>query len=199
MIQNEIENARRSLPCGITAKVNSLVDPEIIELLYQASTAGVPVRLIVRGICCLIPGKPGISENITVRSIVGRLLEHSRIFLFENAGKQKVFLGSADWMPRNLDRRVELIFPVEEDVLKQRVLRILERMLADNENARVMGPDGTYARVDRRGKAPVSCQTEFMRMAAEAVRKRKEQTSALPFEPIRSADTQPQNRERTEE
>ena len=192
MIRGEIENAKRSLPCGITAKVNSLVDPELVELLYQASSAGVPVRLIVRGICCLIPGKPGISENITVRSIVGRLLEHSRIFLFENAGNPKVFLGSADWMQRNLDRRVELVFPVEEEALKRRVLNILDLFLADNENARIMNPDGTYSHVDRRGKAPVSCQAEFMRLAGDAVRRRKEREAALPFEPVRSPGAEKQ-------
>ena len=192
MVRGEIENAKRSLPCGITAKVNSLVDPELVELLYQASSAGVPVRLIVRGICCLIPGKPGISENITVRSIVGRLLEHSRIFLFENAGNPKVFLGSADWMQRNLDRRVELVFPVEEEVLRRRLLNILDLFLADNENARSMNPDGTYSHIDRRGKAPVSCQTEFMRLAGEAVRRRKEREAALPFVPVRSPGAEKQ-------
>lgn len=167
MIRNEIENAKESLPCGITAKVNSLVDPEIISLLYQASEAGVPVRLIVRGICCLIPGKEGYSTNISVRSIVGRLLEHSRIFVFENAGSPKVFLGSADWMQRNLDRRVELVFPVEDEQLRLRVMQVINLLLSDNENARTMGNDGTYFRVDRRGKAPVNCQEEFMKIALQ--------------------------------
>ncbi|WP_267459213.1 polyphosphate kinase [Caproicibacter fermentans] len=167
MIRNETENAKKSLPCGITAKVNSLVDPEIIDLLYQASKAGVPVHLIVRGICCLIPGKTGFSENITVRSIVGRLLEHSRIFVFGNAGNTKVFLGSADWMQRNLDRRVELVFPVEDEHLRGRIMKIVDLLLNDNENARTMEADGTYSRVDRRGKTPLSCQDEFAKIAQQ--------------------------------
>ncbi|QAT49642.1 RNA degradosome polyphosphate kinase [Caproiciproducens sp. NJN-50] len=167
MIRNEMENAKKNLPCGITAKVNSLVDPEIIALLYQASGAGVPVRLIVRGICCLIPGKEGYSENITVRSIVGRLLEHSRIFTFENAGNTKVFLGSADWMQRNLDRRVELVFPVEDGQLRRRIMQAVDLMLKDNENAREMNSDGTYFRVDRRGKTPLNCQEEFTKIAQQ--------------------------------
>ncbi|MVB13015.1 Polyphosphate kinase [Caprobacter fermentans] len=167
MIRNETENAKKSLPCGITAKVNSLVDPEIIDLLYQASKAGVPIHLIVRGICCLIPGKTGFSENITVRSIVGRLLEHSRIFVFGNAGNTKVFLGSADWMQRNLDRRVELVFPVEDEHLRGRIMKIVDLLLNDNENARTMEADGTYSRVDRRGKTPLSCQDEFAKIAQQ--------------------------------
>jgi polyphosphate kinase len=167
MIRNETENAKKSLPCGITAKVNSLVDPEIISLLYQASGAGVPIRLIVRGICCLVPGKEGYSENITVRSIVGRLLEHSRIFVFESAGNAKVFLGSADWMQRNLDRRVELVFPVEDEQLRGRIMQVIGLLLSDNENAREMSCDGTYSRVDRRGKTPINCQEEFTKIAQQ--------------------------------
>ena len=115
MIEHEIENAEAGLPSGITAKVNSLVDPEIIRMLYRASQAGVKITLIVRGICCLVPGIKGISENIQVRSIVGQLLEHSRIFIFENGGIKKIYMGSADWMQRNLDKRVELVFPIEDD------------------------------------------------------------------------------------
>lgn len=167
MIRNEIENAKRDLPCGISAKVNSLVDPEIISLLYQASNAGVPIRLIVRGICCLIPEKEGCSENITVRSIVGRLLEHSRIFIFESAGNAKVFLGSADWMQRNLDRRVELVFPVEDEQLRRRIMQAVDLMLKDNENAREMSSDGTYFRVDRRGKTSLDCQEKFTQIAEQ--------------------------------
>lgn len=167
MIQKETEHAKKSLPCGITAKVNSLVDPEIIQLLYQASSAGVPVRLIVRGICCLVPHKKGFSENISVRSIVGRFLEHSRVFIFENAGNPKVFLGSADWMPRNLDRRVELVFPVEDILLRDRVIHIMELLLKDNQNAREMDANGTYTRVDRRGKTPLSCQNELLKIAQQ--------------------------------
>lgn len=182
MIRCETQNARQGLPSGITVKVNSLVDPGIISLLYEASCAGVPVRLIVRGICCLIPGLPGVSENIEVVSIVGQLLEHSRIFRFENGGSPKVYLGSADWMPRNLDRRVELVFPVEDPDLKQRMFDTLDLMLRDNINARRMTGGKEYVRVDRRGKAPCNSQTEFSRFAHEAVRSLAAQESDKPLD-----------------
>ena len=182
MIQKEIENAKHSLPCGITAKVNSLVDAGIIRLLYQASKAGVPIRLIVRGICCLVPHKEGFSDNISVRSIVGRFLEHSRIFVFENAGNPKVFLGSADWMPRNLDRRVELVFPVEEKSLQNRVIRMMELLLKDNKNAMEMQSDGTYNRVDRRGKKSLSAQSELMKIAQQYAKDCLNQNIAVPIE-----------------
>ena len=160
-IRRETENAKRGLSSGITAKVNSLVDPEIIGLLYEASQAGVPIQLIVRGICCLIPGLPGISETITVRSIVGQLLEHSRIFRFENGGEPHIFMGSADWMPRNLDRRVELVFPIEDERLRERAFSILDLMLSDNTNARLMQPDTSYVHIDRRGKASSTASVNF--------------------------------------
>lgn len=188
MIEKEIENSLHDLPCGITAKVNSLVDPQMIELLYKASRAGVPIRLIVRGICCLIPGLPAISENITVHSIVGRQLEHSRIFRFENAGSPKIYMGSADWMQRNLDRRVELVFPIEDADLKERAFSILNIMLNDNINTRVMQSDTTYSHIDKRGKAPNDCQAEFWRMAQKAVEKLAEQDETKPFRPIRAED-----------
>lgn len=189
-IQREIDNAQQNLPCGITAKINSLVDPQIIALLYRASGAGVPVRLLVRGICCLIPGLSGISDNITVHSIVGQLLEHSRIFRFENAGNPRIFMGSADWMQRNLDRRVELVYPVEDDVLKQRSFDILEQMWNDNTNTRVMNSDGTYVRVDRRGKAAQNCQLIFSQLAQDAVRKLQQQEESKRYEPVRSPRTE---------
>ncbi len=188
MIKKEIEHAKNGLPSGITAKVNSLVDPRIIELLYEASQANVPVKLIVRGICCLIAGKPGVSENITVYSIVGQLLEHSRIFLFENAGNPKLYMGSADWMPRNLDRRVELVFPIESEDLKQRGLEILNVMLNDNVNARAMQPDTTYQHVSRRGRAACNCQTKFASMAQHAVAQLQEVDRTQPYHPIRSPE-----------
>lgn len=188
MIETEIRNAQQGLTSGITVKVNSLVDPEMIGLLYRASQAGVSVRLIVRGICCLIPGLPGVSENITVHSIVGRQLEHSRIFRFENAGSPKIYMGSADWMPRNLDRRVELIFPIEDAALRERAFSILERMLNDNINTRIMQPDTTYSRVDKRGKAPCDCHADFWRMARSAAEKQMEPDERRPYQPIRSAD-----------
>ncbi len=188
MIQKEIGNANKGLPCGITAKVNSLVDPRMIELLYSASQANVPIRLIVRGICCLIPGLPDISENITVHSIVGRQLEHSRIFRFENAGTPKIYMGSADWMSRNLDRRVELVFPIEDAALRERAFEILELMFHDNINTRIMHSDTSYARIDRRGKAPIDCQKEFWRLALKAAEELTEQGERQLYRPIRCAD-----------
>lgn len=182
MIRHETQNAMQGLPSGITVKINSLVDPAIIALLYESSGAGVPIRLIVRGICCLVPGLPGVSENIEVVSIVGQLLEHSRIFLFRNAGSPKVYLGSADWMPRNLDRRVELAFPVEDPDLRQRLFDTLDLMFRDNLNARKMLPTKAYVHVDRRGTAPCNSQTEFSRLAREAVHALAAQESAKPLD-----------------
>ncbi len=186
MIERETENAKKGLPCGITAKVNSLVDPRIIQLLYQASQAGVPIHLIVRGICCLIPGLPGISENITVISIVGQLLEHSRIFQFENAGNPKIYMGSADWMPRNLDRRVELVFPIDDEDLRERAFSILELMLSDTVNARVQLPDTTYTHIDKRGKPIIRSQTEFARLARKALEEKEVLNHEEPYKPLRN-------------
>ena len=171
MIEGEITAASQGLPSGITAKVNSLVDPDIIELLYKASQAGVPIKLIVRGICCLIPGVPGLSENITVHSIVGQLLEHSRIFKFECGGKPRIWMGSADWMQRNLDHRVELVFPIEAE-LQDRAEEILEVMWKDNVNTRVMQPDASYQLVDRRGsRKMLNSHRAFSDMARAAAEK----------------------------
>ncbi len=186
-IKAETENARKGLPCGITAKVNSLVDPELISLLYEASQAGVPVRLVVRGICCLIPGLSGISENITVLSIVGRLLEHSRIFRFENGGDPQIYMGSADWMPRNLDRRIELVFPIEDEDLKARAFQILDTFWQDNTNARLMQPDTSYLHADRRGKSAFSSQLTFYRRAQERMQKLEKTDEDSPLIPIHSA------------
>ena len=188
MIVNETENAKKGLPSGITVKVNSLVDPRIIQLLYGASQAGVEIKLIVRGICCLIPGLAGVSENITVYSIVGQLLEHSRIFKFENAGNPKIYMGSADWMPRNLDRRVELVFPIDDEDLKQRAFGILELMLSDTVNARTQQPDTSYAHIDKRGKAVINSQTEFARLAREALESKQVIDEKKPYE-IKKAPT----------
>lgn len=174
MIDREIQNAEAGLPSGITVKVNSLICPQIIEKLYEASNAGVNIRLIVRGICGLIPGVPGYSENITVISIVGQLLEHSRIFCFENAGNPVIYLGSADWMRRNLDRRVELIFPVEDEDLKARVKNMLELFLSDTVNARVQNAEGVYENVDKRGRGIINCQLEFANQARSEIRRLEE-------------------------
>ena len=144
LIARETENARNGLSARLMAKMNALVDAEIVQALYAASQAGVRVDLIVRGICCLRPGVPGLSENIRVLSIVGRFLEHSRIFFFSNAGAPEVFIGSADWMPRNLDRRVETLVPVEDPQLGAKLRSLLEVYLDDNRHAWDLMPDATY-------------------------------------------------------
>ena len=176
-IRQEIDNAKNGLPAGITVKINSLVDPAIIQLLYNASMANVPVKLIVRGICCLIPGIENISENITVHSIVGQLLEHSRIFKFENGGNPEMYLGSADWMPRNLDRRVELVFPVEDEDIYKRCDDILKVMWSDNVNTRIQQPDTAYVMADKRGKKHLNCQTEFSQLALKALLHKADQAA----------------------
>ena len=173
MIINETENAKAGLPSGITAKINSLVDPEIIRLLYNASKAGVKIMLIVRGICCLVPGIKGISENIQVRSIVGQLLEHSRIFIFENGGMKKIYMGSADWMQRNLDKRVELIYPIEDNDLMERSFGIISTMLKDVLNTRIQESDTSYKLLDRRGKKVHNCQHEFYEEAKKRLALKK--------------------------
>jgi polyphosphate kinase len=172
LIHREATHARSGLPARIIAKMNSLVDPDVIEALYQASQAGVPIDLIVRGICCLRPGIPGISDRITVRSIVGRFLEHSRIFYFENACQPKVYLGSADWMPRNFFRRIELVFPIESGVLRDRIKReFLDLQLADNVKARILQPDGSYLIPPLPpGTAPLCSQSQFIALASEVTR-----------------------------
>ena len=168
MIENEIENAKKGLTSGITIKANAIVDYKIIKLLYKASSAGVKINLIVRGICCLIPQVEGISENINVISIVGQLLEHSRIYKFECAGEPRIFLGSADLMPRNLDRRVELLFPVEDEYLKERLFKILGICLSDTTNARVQNSETRYVSVGKRMREKVSSQKLFYKLAKTA-------------------------------
>ena len=170
MIQRETSHAREGRPARIIAKVNSLCDREIIAALYEASCAGVKIDLIVRGICCLKAGISNLSENISVRSIVGNFLEHSRIFYFENDGSPEFYLGSADWMPRNLDRRVEIMFPILDEKLRAKVMHILQVQLDDNLKAHVLQPDGTYQKIDRRGKVPVGAQDTFCREAVEIVK-----------------------------
>ena len=167
-IKQEIKNAQMGIKAGITVKINSLVDPEIIKLLYQASQAGVKIDLIVRGICCLIPGIQGISDNIRVYSIVGQLLEHSRIFIFENGGNKLIYLGSADWMPRNLDRRVELVFPVLDENLRARVCEITDVAMKDTVNRRIQSDNSSYKLVDKRGKKRVNSQKELWQRAKKA-------------------------------
>jgi polyphosphate kinase len=165
-IAREAENARRGAPARIIAKMNALVDGEIIAALYRASQAGVKIDLLVRGICCLRPGLRGISENITVRSIVDRFLEHSRIFYFENAGHPEVFLGSADWMPRNFFRRIEAVFPVEDPGLRRRVkTELLDIPLADEARAWLLQPDGSYRRPRPKKRPALRSQMEFIKLA----------------------------------
>ena len=171
LIARETKHAREGKPARIVAKMNSLCDEGIIAALYEASAAGVEIELIVRGICCLKVGIPGISENIHVRSIVGNFLEHSRIFFFLNDGEEELYMGSADWMPRNLDRRVEILFPVLDDTLKEKVKHILDVELADNTKAHVLKPDGEYEKIDRRGKVLVNSQKQFCEEAVAAVPK----------------------------
>ena len=171
LIARETKHAREGKPAKIVAKMNSLCEEGIIAALYEASAAGVEIELIVRGICCLKVGIPGISENIHVRSIVGNFLEHSRIFFFLNDGEEELYMGSADWMPRNLDRRVEILFPVLDDTLKEKVKHILDVELADNTKAHVLKPDGEYEKIDRRGKVLVNSQKQFCEEAVAAVPK----------------------------
>ncbi len=161
LIGREAANAREGKRARIIAKVNAICDREVIEALYEASCAGVRIDLIVRGICSLKPGIKDVSENIHVRSIVGDFLEHSRVFYFENAGNSEVYCGSSDWMPRNLLRRVEIMFPILDEKLKERVIYILETLLADTVKARIELPDGTYERIDKRGKDLICAQKAF--------------------------------------
>jgi len=161
MVDREAENARAGKPARIIAKMNSLVDADIIRHLYDASQAGVDIDLIVRGICCLRPGIPGVSDRIKVISIVGRFLEHSRIYYFSNAGDEELYFGSADWMPRNFDRRVEVVAPIEDRRLHPRVCSLLETCLADNRQAWDLHPNGTY--VQRKpGTNPVVSAHELL-------------------------------------
>jgi polyphosphate kinase len=148
LIERETDNAKNGLPARVIAKFNRLADVHIIRALYEASQAGVEIDLIVRGICMLRPGMPGLSENIRVRSIVGPLLEHSRVYYFANGGAEEIYIGSSDWMPRNLDRRVEVVAPVENTNLKNYLKNeYLAGYLRDNVKARELMPDGAYKRV----------------------------------------------------
>ena len=168
-IRRESEHARAGRPARIVAKLNSLVDLTMIEALYAAGAAGVEIDLIIRGICCLRPGVPGLSERIRVTSIIDRYLEHARVFIFENDGKPEYLLSSADWMPRNLDRRVEIAFPVLEPALQAEVRRIIDIQLADTVKARVLQPDGRSRRRTTSG-APLRSQERLYEIAAPADR-----------------------------
>jgi polyphosphate kinase len=184
-IQREAAHAKEGKPARVIVKMNALVDRDMIVALYRASQAGVKIDLIVRGICCLRPGVPGVSDNITVRSIVGRFLEHSRICIFQNDSDPEVWVGSADWMPRNFFRRVETVFPIEDPVLKKRVMEhIIETLLADNAKASLLDAEGAYHRVPReKGGAVRNSQNEFIEEALGAAKmRRKQRLSPAPEE-----------------
>jgi polyphosphate kinase len=166
-IQRETEHAKSGLPARIIAKMNALVDSQAIDALYEASKAGVQIDLIIRGICCLRPGVKGLSENIRVTSILDRYLEHSRIFYFENACRPEVFVGSADWMPRNFFKRIETVFPVEDGNLRDRLVNeVLQISQSDNVKARKMRPDGIYERAALvEGASELRSQAEFVKLS----------------------------------
>jgi polyphosphate kinase len=166
LIDREIAWAQRGKEAKLIFKMNALIDAPFIQHLYQASQAGVQIELLVRGVCGLRPGIPNLSDRIRVTSIVGRFLEHTRIYYFHNGGNPDIYLGSADLMPRNLDRRIETLFPIEDFALKQQLVEILEIGLADNTSARLLLSDGSYSRVTPEKDQPLrDSQTEFMAWA----------------------------------
>ena len=183
LIGREKENAMAGREGHIIAKVNSLCDKDIIEAIYEAAAEGVKIELIVRGICCLKTGLPGIGDNITVRSIVGNFLEHCRIFYFENDGKPEYYCASADWMPRNLERRVEIMFPIERPQLQKKLMDILTMQLKDTVKAHRLMPDGRYEKIDRRGKITFNAQQEFCNLAVQAAKENSEVVNQRIFIP----------------
>jgi polyphosphate kinase len=185
LIDGETHRRKEGQNAFIDAKINSLVDPEIINALYAASQAGVPVRLNIRGVCCLKPGVPELSENIHVVSIIDRYLEHARILHFHHGGDDLVFISSADWMPRNLDRRIELLVPVEDQEAKTRLISILETYFEDNVKARILQPDGSYKRVKAGRKKPRRSQEILYEAVCRRVRE-AEQSQTTTFEPHRA-------------
>ena len=186
MIEAETQRRLQGQRAHIVAKINALVDPQIIDALYAASQAGVTIKLNVRGICCLRPGIPGLSENIEVISIVDRYLEHARILYFYHGGDEPVFISSADWMPRNLDRRIELLIPIEDTAARRRLMSILDTYFRDNLKARRLLPDGTYQRLRPASDGrPLAAQQTLYEEALEAVRN-AEQAHPTPFEPHRA-------------
>ena len=189
LIQREQRRAEAGQTAEIVAKMNSLVDEELIRALYEASGAGVRIRLNVRGICCLRPGLKGVSERIEVVSILDRFLEHSRVVYFHNGGDEEIYLSSADWMPRNLDRRIELLFPVEAPECRRKVLQTLEAMFQDNVKARVLQADGSYKRKrPARGEDPLRAQIHLYR-EAERERERLRAARGVAFDPIPSPES----------
>lgn len=188
LIADEVERKRHGQNAQIMAKMNSLVDVVLIDALYEASQAGVQIMLNIRGICCLRPGVKGLSENIIVTSIIDRFLEHSRIFYFYHGGEEKAWISSADWMPRNLDRRVELMTPIMEPALKQQLIDILQTYFNDTFKARKLLPDGRYTRIRPGGRRkPVASQQQLYQRSVEAVRKMQQKRKTI-FEPHRPSD-----------
>ena len=185
-IDQEAANARAGKPGRLIAKINGLLEPVIVQALYRASQAGVRIELVCRGICSLRPQVPGVSDNIRVVSIVDRFLEHSRVFYFENGGDPQVYIGSADWMDRNLSRRVEVVFPVEPADLKQRLIReVLAVSLADNTKARELLADGRYRRLTpAAGQPAVRSQERFLELAAQNAARRLSETLPEPPPPV---------------
>ncbi|MEQ9591348.1 MAG: polyphosphate kinase 1 [Cyclobacteriaceae bacterium] len=169
LIDREADNARNGIASGIIFKFNSLQDKELIDALYNASQAGVQIKIVVRGICCLRPGRVGLSENIEVISIVGEYLEHSRVYYFHNAGDPKVYIGSADAMVRSFDRRIESLFHLEQDMLKKQVMNILNYNLKDNVNAYTMSEDGSYKIKELNGEPPFNVHKEFYNVTKEII------------------------------
>ena len=186
LIDREIQHAVDNEPAHITAKMNSLCDKEIIAKLYEASAAGVKIDLIIRGICCLKVGIPGVSENITVRSIVGTFLEHARIFRFANGGNEEVFMSSADWMPRNLDRRVEILFPLEDEECKAQACHILDVQMSDTLKAHILKSDDTYEKIDLRGKPRIGAQATLMKEALSSAAPENDPVRSRTFTPARA-------------
>jgi polyphosphate kinase len=193
LIERERDHARAGKEARMIVKLNSLVDQEIIEKLYEASCAGVKIDLIIRGICSLRPKVPGLSENIRVVSIVGRFLEHSRVYYFANAGEPVVYLASADWMPRNFIRRVEIAFPIEDPVLRDELIKeVLPNYLTDHVKARELQPDGTYIRLKpQEGETPSQVQLHFRERSRRQSRAQSEKRGStseklLPIATVRA-------------
>jgi polyphosphate kinase len=187
LIRREADWARAGQGGEILGKMNSLVDPKIIQALYEASKAGVKIRLNVRGICCLKPGISGLSDNIQVISILDRYLEHSRAVVFGNGGESEVYLSSADWMPRNLDRRVELMFPVQQEDLKKTIVEVLRAQMSDNQKARLLKQDGTYEKVAAGRSDPIQVQ-EYLYQRGLEEQERVRSLTPVRFVPIEGAD-----------
>jgi polyphosphate kinase len=187
MIAAETHRKGQGQKAAIMGKLNSLVDPVLIDALYEASKAGVKIRLNIRGICCLRPGVKGLSENISVVSIVDRFLEHGRVFFFHHGGDELVFISSADWMPRNLDRRVELLVPIEDKACRSRLISILETYFDDNVKAKKLLPDGSYTRVKAGKSAPHRAQEILFQETCE-IGRLAENSRRTVFEPHRAPD-----------